>query len=66
MTLSNAERQARFKAKKRYVDNEVKITQVQLERGLIRDLDYAGRLQRCADYASWRWDAFHRGEVASL
>ena len=52
-----------------YVTREVEITRRQMAAGALKeatDTKGRGRLQRCEAYARWRWEAFHRGEVASL
>ena len=57
-----AERQA-------YIDREVAITRIQLASGKIKTnpiVDGKDRLDRCRDYAEWRWDSYWKGEVASL
>jgi len=53
--------------KERYVEDAVRAARSVNMTGDKRDREAeAGREQRAAEYAAWRWDGFHRGEIASL
>jgi hypothetical protein len=51
----------------RYVAHELAITQRLLDGGASNPIvDGKDRMQRCEDYARWRYAAFMSGEVVSL
>lgn len=54
--------------KGQYVERELAITRAQIASGSLKNILLGGRdnVDRTRSYAEWRWEAFERGEVASL
>lgn len=66
MAQSSTERVARHREKQTYVDRQVALTKLQIDRGQIHPLDSDEVLARSKSYALWRWAGYHDGSIVSL
>jgi len=68
MPLTPAEKQKRYRERQRYMADAEKGARIayQEQRGSLNLVTEEQRVERALDYAVWRWDGFHRGEIAGL